>query len=194
MTYLRWRMLTLALLSRACLSHADTLTLPPMRSTLCFLALAAAAAVCVSAQAPNPPPIWPVSFQARFGLSMTPLLSKPIVNSTSLFLYNLDPGQQHTAERYKRRSTWDDSRVAIPEAMREGKQRTLSVLLFRRQLMLSMPVCASLAPAVNGQLIDYPDYCPASPKLLVGGLESGCQLLFLESGIYVSQPSENIKV
>lgn len=65
-------------------------------NALATIAVVAVAVCCmcmvVNAQAPNPPPIWPVSFHARFGLDDSPLLHAPIVNDTSYFYYNLNPG------------------------------------------------------------------------------------------------------
>jgi len=65
-----------------------------MRSSCMLLAAVVLfAAVLVRGQAPDPPPIWPVSFQARFGLDMiVPPPGTNIVNSTSMFYYNLNDG------------------------------------------------------------------------------------------------------
>jgi hypothetical protein len=94
----------------------------------------AVAAVGVLAQAPNPPPIWPAQFQARFGVSDSIVIGGSIVNETSYIYYNID---------------------------------------------------------ITAQLLDYPERCPASPDILTGS-KSACKLLFLETGIYLNQPAENI--
>lgn len=65
------------------------------RSLVAFVAASALLCVCLSApvlgQAPNPPPIWPSQFLARFGLYMFDVPSEsPIFNATAEFYYNSD--------------------------------------------------------------------------------------------------------